>query len=481
MFRHKFSGTDVSLVFNPLTGAVLLASDAAVQNLSQALGERAEELGFGRSTAVSEFDQQILNFATSKRELRNHHIFVQTTLACQLACTGCFEEGARNRESGQAVLPRQQVYNVQPIMNFVREYAEQNGLSPDKITIMVFGGEPLTVQNIPFIEALLAEIDKGGYWYGIVTSAATMTAQHHQLLVQYKHRLEEVDITLEGTREVHDRRRPFEGGSGTFDAVVKNLQCMLDAGLPVLVKTNLGRSNLPDMSDLIQWMRVRGWFTLCNFCYGINLMRNFGEIGAEGEALAEDEVALAVIQTLQQCPELLHKIRVEGLKLTRYFTAILGLLTSPTHRNGNLVDRWPAFGFCNPGDGTSATIDPEGRILGCNWMSSRPQLFASGTVGNALDAGVALKMKSLPVIRRSICTDCSIRTICGGGCQVDRVVTDNYRNGKCYRSFSGVIGRFLDECANRGFLNLRLHNEQVSILSSGFDYDYKYEHRSTWV
>jgi hypothetical protein len=54
MFRHKFSGTDVSLVFNPLTGAVLLASDAAVQNLSQALGERAEELGFGRSTAVSE-------------------------------------------------------------------------------------------------------------------------------------------------------------------------------------------------------------------------------------------------------------------------------------------------------------------------------------------------------------------------------------------------------------------------------------------
>lgn len=479
MYRHQFSGSNVSLVFNPLSGAVLLAGDEAVQNLPHILGKEADELGFGPS-APAEFDERLLDFAASKRRERNHHIFVQTTLACQLACKGCFEEGGRNRETGQATLPRQQSHAVQPIMNFIREYAEQNALPPDKVTVMLFGGEPLTVQNLPFIEVLLAEVDKAGYWFGVVTSAATMTTPHHQLLAQYRHRLEEVDVTLEGTREVHDQRRPFEGGAGTFNTVVANIQRMLDVGLPVLVKTNLGRSNIADMPNLILWMQEQGWFKQSNFCYGINLMRNFGEVGAEGEAMAEDEVALAAIETLRQFPEELSKVRVEGLKLTRYLTASLELLASSAHRNGNLVDKWPAFGFCNPGDGTSVTIDPEGRVLGCNWMSSKPQLFASGTVNNAADADTVLKIRALPVIRRSICNECSIRTICGGGCQVDRGVTDNYKNGRCYHSFSGVIGRFLDGCVERGWLRLDLDDRGINILSFRFDFDYQYEHRSTW-
>lgn len=480
MFRHQFSGTHVSLVFNPLSGAVLLASDAAVENLPQALGEKADELGFGPSSVLSSFDQKLLDFAASKRRERNHHIFVQTTLACQLACVGCFEESGRDREAGQAALPRQPLHSVQSIMSFIREYAEQNALSSDKVTIMLFGGEPLTVQNLPFIEALLVEVDKAGYCFGAVTSAATMTARHHQLLTQYKHCLEEVDVTLEGTRQIHNQRRPFENGSGTFDAVVNNVQLMLDAGLPVLVKTNLGRSNLADMPNLIRWMQEQGWFAQSNFCYGINLMRNFGEVGAEGEAMAEDQVALAACEVLRQFRGILPKVRIEGLKLTRYLTATFGLLVSAEHRNGNLVDGWPAFGFCNPGDGTSVTIDPEGRILGCNWMSSKPKLFASGTVSDAADAGAALKLKTLPVIRRSICNECSIRTICGGGCQVDRAVTDNYKGGRCYQSFSGVISRFLEGCVARGWLNLKLGGQEIKVLSSGFDFNYRYEHRSTW-
>jgi uncharacterized protein len=336
-------------------------------------------------------------------------------------------------------------------------------LKPNQVTLVVFGGEPLTAGNFELIQRYFEFASKKGYWVSVVSSLADLSEKYLDLFVRYKDLVCEVDVTLEGLAEVHDQRRPFRNGGGTFSLVVKNLKRLLDKGIPVLCKTNIGTSNVTQIPELLDYLETENFFSARNFVYGVNMIRDFGSAKSEGEVLGEAMVASQLVKVFSKKQHLLPQVRIEGLKLTRYICAALELFYSKGHRNENLLDLYPSTGFCNPSDGTSVTFDPTGRLLECNWMSAKPEYFESKRV------------KVLPVVSRSICDTCSINTLCGGGCLVDREVKTTYLKGKCFKSFSEEVHLFLEK-----LLELDLLPKEECEIASGFDLDYKYEHRSTW-
>ena len=66
-------------------------------------------------------------------------------------------------------------------------------------------------------------------------------------------------MTLDGTREVHDRRRALKGGGKTFDRVVAGVDACLEAGLPVNLRTVVDKENIEDFAQLAHFAIDQGW------------------------------------------------------------------------------------------------------------------------------------------------------------------------------------------------------------------------------
>lgn len=69
-------------------------------------------------------------------------------------------------------------------------------------------------------------------------------------------------ITLDGTADSHDSRRPLKGGRGSFDKIFENIMAIasdreLD-GFALLIRCNVDRSNVGSVSDLIRLLADYG-------------------------------------------------------------------------------------------------------------------------------------------------------------------------------------------------------------------------------
>ena len=53
-----------------------------------------------------------------------------------------------------------------------------------------------------------------------------------------------VEPTLDGPKEIHDKRRIATDGSETFDKIVEGVDCLLDHNINVTVRTNVDKENI---------------------------------------------------------------------------------------------------------------------------------------------------------------------------------------------------------------------------------------------
>ncbi len=71
--------------------------------------------------------------------------------------------------------------------------------------------------------------------------------------------IREIQVTLDGVGETHDRRRPLKGGQPTFDRVVSGIDAALESGLPVNLRVVLDRQNIDALPELARFAVQKGW------------------------------------------------------------------------------------------------------------------------------------------------------------------------------------------------------------------------------
>ncbi|WP_373468867.1 radical SAM protein [Acidianus infernus] len=69
--------------------------------------------------------------------------------------------------------------------------------------------------------------------------------------------LTHVQITLDGPKEVHDKRRYFVGGKGSYDIILKNLKEIRDE-VNVVLRVNIDVNNLDSFRDLLKDLKQNG-------------------------------------------------------------------------------------------------------------------------------------------------------------------------------------------------------------------------------
>src|SRR4029079_14770133 len=103
---------------------------------------------------------------------------------------------------------------------------EIDRISPEKLVLTFFGGEPLL--NLPVMyevaERMWAITQARGtpMHVNIITNGLLLTPDVVDRMLPRG--LNGVKITLDGDREMHNKMRPLRGGQGTFDRIIENIR-----------------------------------------------------------------------------------------------------------------------------------------------------------------------------------------------------------------------------------------------------------------
>ena len=125
----------------------------------------------------------------------------------------------------------------------------------EEVSLHWFGGEPLC--NVKAIDTICSELrDRGvAYRSKMVTNGYLFTPEIIER-ASLLWKLEIVQITLDGTKEVYQRIKAYANGDEkAFERVLDNIACLTEKGIKVFIRLNTDRDNAEDM------------FTLCDILF----------------------------------------------------------------------------------------------------------------------------------------------------------------------------------------------------------------------
>lgn len=312
------------------------------------------------------------------------------TMDCNLACTYCFETRKPVRLSDTT---RAQV------VTFVQNYLQQVRFKT--LSVSWYGGEPLLEPELikALSEQLIAVAEEGhlNYEASIVSNGTLVTDEAIQLLRDA--RIGNIQVTLDGAEDVHNRRRPFVGGGGTFELVIANIK-RLASHFHVSVRMNVDRTNSDQCLSLLQTDEsLRRLFVehKCSLYFGF--VRPFT---SSCQCIAMDCFEPDEFWSLEQ--ELAGEMKNLGIGHTEY----------------------PSLpGNCTAAMLHSFVIGPEGELYKC-WDSVGDTREVIGHVSRPVEfTGKLMEWLSVELGEPG-CLSCKYLPLCNGGCP--HVVLNRRRN-----------------------------------------------------
>jgi len=180
---------------------------------------------------------------------RSVKFIVVLNLDCNLACRYCFE-GVRK---GKHYL------SDEVAARFVDFVKTRDYTNKDEIKIAFYGGEPLlSVDRIADISERVKTFAEGRgmrYIFSLVTNGVLLIPQTVKRLQPLG--LRSAKVTLDGPKEVHDAFRPFKGGAGSFDTILRNVDKVADR-IRIQIGGNFTQDNYREFPRLLDLLIERG-------------------------------------------------------------------------------------------------------------------------------------------------------------------------------------------------------------------------------
>lgn len=307
--------------------------------------------------------------------------FVLTTYDCNFACPYCFEEGVRK-----------EIYlkdeTADRITAWLAEKSREKRAS--EIKVIFYGGEPL--MNIKAIERISIPLkkwsEKSGieYKFSLVTNGALLTKKTVEKLKPLG--LYAAKVTLDGTKEVHDKKRPFRSGAGSFDIIIMNMLETADL-VDISVGSNFDDENYENLFELLDYLEEAG---LKEKIKPIDMKPITDRI----ESIGNPETAC---------------VSYESEKLQDKMIA----LRKEIFRRGFNSPRSLGVDFCTlMASDSQVVIDPEGILYKCPSMVGRKE-FSVGSIYEPLERNQRY-LDFISMDNWKKCRDCVYVPMCVGGC-----------------------------------------------------------------
>ena len=405
-YNHLFSYSDgLRLAYNSLAGSILkldgdngrkietmLSGNNNVICPDEMLRKTLIDLKFLVDDDVNELNIVKYIFKSSSSIEKPIMLTILPTLGCNFGCNYCFERHIKGLMSKdvQDALVRFVISKLLPKSN--------------SLSIEWFGGEPLL--GISVIENLSEKLKEACLKFGtnilpgsIITNGYLLDDKMSCKLINLG--ITSAQITLDGTPEIHNRRRPLVTGKGSFEKIIENIKSVFD-NLKIIIRINVDAHN----KDCI--------FDLLNLLYNENLIPKVKPYVARVESYSEEcRSSEGDFLTSEQFVEFQNDLQRRCMDVgIPWFS--------------NSTPRLNACGFCIVDNVNAFVIEPNGKLLKC-WAEAGNN---KGTeIAHLLREETWNSFAISPLQNRDPfddeeCCDCKILPACMGGCPRTR---ENHR------------------------------------------------------
>ena len=374
---------------------------------------------------------------------------VMPTYDCNLRCSYCFQDYMRTNPAFGNLLRAMPQAMIDRMLTAWVKLEERHRVPPGAPrNVTFFGGEPLLAGLRPTIESILRKAgDLGPATFGAVTNGTDLHAYRDLLHPQG---LSWLQITLDGPPGEHDKRRIYEDGRGSYEAIAENMTMALDRGVRVAVRLNVDRNNIDQLPELAEEMVSRGWDRYGNFSvYTAPIHANNGKTEMK-TTMSSWQLDKAITKLRETFPAMRLIARPDD-----------GMLARAQRLFENHADPLSTFksSFCGAHNGMYV-FDAFGDVYACWERTGNPAIrIASITEAGDVkwEENTDKLWKSRTVASNPTCRKCRYALYCGGGCAV---LAMDFR-GEFFTNFcDGFASRFRDAVA-------QAHNGSLSGVGAG--------------
>lgn len=408
----KLEDTNKYMLIHGYTGAIDIVNEKVVWSLKNHPEDfMKEDTPFSEETVEALKKRGYLTEKTREEEYayvarmakalykRNRILYTDftwvVTYNCNFRCPYCYEERKLKDAKYSIVFNKEMVdiaYHAQDLIQPRKELRRN--------IITLYGGEPLLIENKKIINYIVREGYKRGYKFVAVTNGYELDAFTDLLNPKEIFRLQ---ITLDGTKEIHDKRRVHYKHHNTFDHIIANIQLALKRGVEVSVRMNTDSYNIDNFVELKEYLEQKDFFDYPNFSIYSAALNNNASIDPLDYNNLEFLSANSYVTK--------HK---------RYGTIPLCIDYGITQSVYKAISQKQPISFraafCSS-QTAGYVLDPLGDIYPC-WevVGKKNYLVGKYTKKEIIWNDVNLEQWKFNVGQKKPCCHCRFALLCGGGC-----------------------------------------------------------------
>lgn len=174
------------------------------------------------------------------------HITIWVTDNCNLSCKYCYEG------SDKKVLIMSSEIEAKAIKMIFDQLKEKK---VSRLSITLHGGEPLLAFDR--IKSIVGQIKQGfpDCEFGMTTNG---TILNDEILEFITREIKDLSVSIDGTRENHDKNRVFQNGIGTYEQIHKNIKRILKLKSNVRARMTVTPASVNQLNTNVEHLILLG-------------------------------------------------------------------------------------------------------------------------------------------------------------------------------------------------------------------------------
>lgn len=315
---------------------------------------------------------------------------------CNLRCKYCFAEEGEYKKGTRKLMTSEVGKKA---IDFVIEHS-----GPRKnIEVDLFGGEPLlafeTIKEIVEYGKEVGALKGKNIRFTMTTNATLLT---DEIMDYLDKNMGNIVLSIDGRKEVNDKVRIRRDGSGTYEAILKNIKKMVSK------------------RDKNKQYYARGTFTRNNLDFYEDVMHlaneGFKEISIEPVVLPKESPLSLREEDLDTIFSQYDKLYKEMIKRDKEGNSFKFYHFNIDLKGGPCI--YKRISGCGSGHEYVA-ITPEGDIYPCHQFVGDEDFKLGNVFEEGLKEDIMHKFKKANIYSKPKCLDCWARFYCSGGCQAN--------------------------------------------------------------
>lgn len=341
------------------------------------------------------------------------------TYACNLDCTYCFEKKSLVR--GERILSKDEVDKIFECVEIIS--AERKFKN---IHILLYGGEPLLKRNINIVEYIFSETRKRNYRIQAITNGTELSV-YKDLFKRNLDIMSTFQITLDGTKQIHNKTRKYYSGKGSYEHIVENVDYCVALGMPITLRINVGKENIGNIGEVLKLICEKGWNRYKNFlCHLAPITDHLCNYDI-AEWMPEPQILQGLLDTINQYSDGDNKINIKlGTDMEKHISRLRNIIDN---KNKIVNGLYP----CAAAIRNYFIFGIDGYIYACPETVGLQEYSIGKYVPKFYISEEKERIWKRNVTNIDNCKNCNIAGACGGGCIWSSIATrgKNFEHAQC--------------------------------------------------